>query len=87
MRQVLVSGDVGVHADVGHARLDRIELGESGEEAGVVAHHTGVLGHGVADGALQGADVLRAIRCQQPGDLISRGPHRGRRALLRRQRR
>ncbi len=48
-----------------HAGLDRVEFGEPGEEAGFVAHHSGVLGHGVADGALQGAHVLPAIRGEQ----------------------
>ena len=33
VREVLVAGDVGVHADVGHARLDRVELGEPGAQA------------------------------------------------------
>ncbi len=82
VRQVLVAGDVGVHADVADAGLDRVELGEPGEEAVFVAHDAGVLGHGVADGALQGAHVLRAIRREQLGDLVARSLHRGCGALL-----
>ena len=50
--QILVAGDVGVDPDVADAGLDRVELGEPGEEAVFVAHHSGVLGHGVTDGAL-----------------------------------
>ena len=72
MREVLVAGDVGVDADVGHARLDRVELGESGAQAVLVAHDAGVLGHGVADGALQGAHVLRAVGGEQLVDLVAR---------------
>jgi hypothetical protein len=82
VREVLVAGDVGVHADVAHAGFDRVELGESGEEAGFVAHDSGVLGHGVPDVSLQRAHVLRTIRCKKRGDLVARGLHRGRRALL-----
>ena len=52
-----------------HARLDGVELGEPARRPCFVAHDAGVLGHGVADGALQGADVLRAVGGEQLVDL------------------
>ncbi len=69
MREVLEPCDVGVDADVIHPSFDHVELGEAGAQPFRGAHHTGVLGHGVADRALQRAHVLPTVRSQQVVDL------------------
>src|SRR5690606_12463372 len=67
--EVVEAGEVRVYADVGDAGFDRIQRGQPGEEALLVAHHAGVLRHDVADRALQGPDVLGPIGGEQLVDL------------------
>src|SRR5699024_11057438 len=68
------SGDVRVDADVRHPLLDVRELVQARLQTGLVADDPGVLGHEVADLALEGPDVLRALGGEQ---IIDLGPRLG----------
>ena len=69
--QVLVAGDVRVDSHVGHALLDGLQLRQACQQPGFVTHHPGVLGHQVADGALQAAHVFLAAGSEQFGDVCA----------------
>ena len=75
MGEVLVAGLVGVHADVRGARIKRVELRQPVSQPRLVADHSAVLRHRVADRALEGADVLRAVGGQLAHDLGAGGLH------------
>ncbi|GAB2782168.1 hypothetical protein GCM10027073_13500 [Streptomyces chlorus] len=81
VREILVTGEDEVDADVLRALLGRGQLRRSRAQVLLVAHHARVLGHGGADGALEGADALRTVRGEQAVDL--RAGHGGRRPRLR----
>ena len=75
---VLEARVVGVQREVRHALLDGVELREPGLQTRLVAHHTRVLGHRVAQPALQRAHVLGPVAREEPVDLGPRRAHRGR---------
>ena len=59
--QILIAGDVGMNADPGRMIFDGGDLAQARPQPAFVTHHAAVLGHGVADTALQEPDVLAAV--------------------------
>ena len=77
MRQIVEAGDVGVRGHPLDALLQCVELVERRREPGLAAHDADVLGHDVAQRALQAPRALRApargaLALQQPLHLRAR---------------
>ncbi len=83
VREILIACEIGMDPHMRHLRVDLLELRQTCQDSLLVAYHSGVFGHHVADRALKPAHVLRSVGVQQLVHFRARAGHRFGRTLLR----